>query len=232
MDYPGNFDIPVNPAGKRIAVSRIMAIWTLIAFLIAIFLCGILLWSWNSERLEPFMISANQDSGEWKIVGRTSNELEYSATRTMQESVAGNFVKNWFKISADNTENENAWKTCDRNVCISGDSLTFGDRGCAIYCGTGEDLYSRFSFNTIPDYQQRFQKGEVWGLEEKSISISPLGKISENGGTWEINGTVVSNISGNFEVRAFLKIARNKNLYNQTMGFYVADFNSYQVDKK
>jgi len=231
LDYPGNFDIPVNPAGKRIAVSRVMAIWTLVAFLLAIFLCGILLWSANSERLEPFMISADNNSGEWKIVGRNSDALEYSATRTMQESVVGNFVKNWFKISSDNSENENVWKVCERNSCISDDNLTFGNRTCAIYCNSGEDLYSKFSYSIMPDYQQRVQKGETWDLDEKTLSIIPMGKITENGGTWQVNGTITSSTSGSFEIKAFLKIARNKNLYNQSMGFYVADINSYRISE-
>jgi len=232
LDYPGNFETPAFPAGKRIAVSRVMAIWTLIAFLLTIFLCGILLWSSKSDRLEPFMISANNDTGEWKIVGRNSDSLEYSVTYTMQESVVGNFASDWFKISADNSENENAWKNCDRNTCVSGDSLMFGDRSCAIYCGSSDELFSRFSYNIIPDYQKRSQNGETWKLDKKTLSISPVGKISDNGGTWQVNATVVSNLAGKIDMKAFLKVARNKNFYNKTLGFYVADFNAYRIGEQ
>ncbi|MBN1324796.1 MAG: hypothetical protein JW974_01090 [Alphaproteobacteria bacterium] len=229
MDYPGNFETPAFPAGKRIAVSRFMAICALSAFLLIVFLCGILLWSSQSEKLEPFMISANNESGEWKIVGKNSGTVEYSINHTMQESVVGNFVKDWFRISADNSENENAWKSCERNICIS-DSLTFGDRSCAIYCNISEDLYSRFSYDIMPDYIKRSQNGETWKIDEKSLSISPAGKISDKGGTWQISTNIVSNNIGKFTVKAFLKVARNKNFYPQTMGFYVADFNAYRID--
>ncbi len=230
MDYPGNFQTPADPAGKSIAVSRFMAICTFVAFFIIVFLCGILLWSARSERLEPFMISTNSENGEWKIVGKNPVSLEYPAQRTMQESVVGNFVKDWFNISKDNSENENAWKECDRNICISGDTLMFGERSCAIYCSVSEDLYSRFSYDILPDYRKRFQNGETWQIYEKSLSIMPAGKISDNGGTWQVNLTLVSNIAGRFNVKIFMKVARNKNFYPQTMGFYVADFNSYRID--
>jgi len=229
LDYPGNFEIPAFPAGKRIAVARIMAIWTLIAFLLTIFLCGILLWSSRSERLNPFMISADNSTGEWKIVGKNYETAEYSRGYTMQESVVGNFTKDWFEISADNSENENAWKRCERNICIS-DNLMFGERSCSIYCRISDELFSRFSYEILPDYRQRSQNGETWKIDEKTLSILPRGKVSDHGGTWQVNATIDSSTLGRFDVKIFIKVAKNTTSYPQTMGFYVADFNAYRIN--
>ena len=232
MDYPGNFQIPANPAGKTIAVSRFMAICTLVTFLMIIFLSVIILWSSKSDKLNPFMISANNITGEWKIVGKSDIIHEYSAAYTMQESVVGNFVSDWFKISADNSENERAWQDCNRNVCTSSaDNLIFGDRSCAIYCASGEDLYSRFKYEILTDYEVRVQNGETLNLDYKTLDISPAGKINENGGTWKVSATIISNKNKNFDIEVFLKVANNKNYYPQTMGFYIADFNSYRISE-
>jgi hypothetical protein len=229
LDYPGNFEIPAFPAGKRIAVSRFMAISTLVAFLLIVFLCGILLWSSRSQRLEPFMISTDNSTGEWRVIGRNSGTVEYPRTYTMQESVVGNFIKDWFKISADNSENENAWKACERNVCTS-DNLMFGEHSCSIYCSVSDELFSRFSYEILPDYKQRFQDGETWKIDEKKLSVLPAGKISDRGGTWQVTVTVNSTKLGQFNVKIFLKIAKNTTSYPQTMGFYVADFNAYRMN--
>lgn len=230
MDYPGNFETPAFPAGKRIAISRVMSIWTLVAFFIIVCLCGILLWSSRSERLSPFMISANNDTGEWKIVGQSGSELNYSVERTMQESVVGNFIKDWFKISSTPIANEVAWKQCDRATCSSGEGLMFGTRQCAIYCNVSDDVFSRFMYEVLPGYKTRADNGQVWRVFDEDVNISPAGRISEQGGTWRIYATITPETDQVFKIVAFVKVARNNNFYPKTMGFYIADFNSYRVD--
>jgi hypothetical protein len=223
LDYPGNFETPANPAGTRIAVSRFMAICASVMFLVIVFLCGILIWSSRSDKLVPFLISTNNDTGEWAVVGRASPDLEYSVERTMQESVIGNFARQWFKISKDDDENDDRWKKCERTACAASGA-------CAIYCASGDELFSRFMFEVLPDYKSRVSNGEAWELDEKTMVITPAGAISEVGGTWQIQTSVRSNFSGVLEIKAFVKVARNKAYYPQTMGFYVADFNAYRMN--
>lgn len=230
MDYPGNFETPAFPAGRSIAVSRTMSIWTLIAFLIIIFLCGILLWSARSDRLEPFLISTNNETGEWTVVGHSSGILEYSKEHTMQESVIGNFARNWFNISENATDNDAVWQKCDRSVCADTGTIMIAAHKCALYCAMGDDLYSRFIYEALPDQHARSNAGEVWELDDASMKITPAGEISENGGTWQLNATIYSNINEIIEVRAFIKVARNKAYYPQTWGFYIADFNAYRMN--
>jgi len=228
LEYPDDFEISANPAGKHIAISRIMAIWASVIFVIIIFLSLVLLWSYKSQTLSPVLISANDNDGVWQIVGDDNNTKQYTVFRTMQEYVIGNFVKEWFNISKDKSENDNAWKKCERDDCRS-DTIMFGSRTCSLYCASGEDVYSKFTYNVLPDYQSLTESGNSWAVDMNTIEIIPDGKISENGGSWHITANVLS-VSDLYAVRIFIKIARNKINYPHTMGFYVADFNAYRIN--
>lgn len=229
MDYPDDFDVPANPAGKRIAISRIMAIWTSIAFLLIIFLCFILLWSYKSQTLSPILISINNNNGEWSVVGHKPNSNQSPIFKTMQEYVAGNFIKHWFEISKNITENESAWEKCDRDSCRD-DTLMFGARTCAIYCAAGSDIYSRFLYDVVPNYKLIQNANNYLTVDMDSIQIMPVEKISKNGGSWRATATILGS-DGDFKIQAFIKIALNKVNFPKTMGFYVADFNAYRIDK-
>ncbi len=231
MDYPASFDTPAFPAGKRIAVSRFMAIGILAVGLVIVSLCGLIWWSARSGRVDPFIISINQTTGQWEIVGHSHGEFEYSAMRTMQESVVGNFVRDWFTLSADADENNALWQTCDRaETCQTDDKLTYGDKTCAIYCASGEDIFSRFVYYVVPDYLSRTENGERMAVNTETLQISPLGKITDMGGTYRIQATLQSSVHGELKVIAFAKVARNTMNYPRTLGFYVADFNAYRID--
>lgn len=231
MDYPGSFETPAFPAGKRIAVSRFMAIGIMAACLVIIFLCGFVWWSARSHRVDPFIISINQITGQWEIVGHSHGDFEFSAIRTMQESVVGNFAINWFAISADASENNAIWQTCDRTeTCQSDDKLTFGDKTCAIYCASGEDVFSRFVYYVVPDYLLRMENGERIALDMETLQMAPVGQITDLGGTWRIQATLQSNLTGDMKIIAFAKVARNTTNYPRTLGFYVADFNAYRIN--
>jgi hypothetical protein len=176
------------------------------------------------------MISTNAQTGEWKIVGQPDKELTYSVEHTMQESLVGNFIKDWFNISSTPIANSAAWEQCDRATCGSGDGLMFGTRRCVIYCSVGDDVFSRFLHDVLPDYQNRADNGEVWRTTDKDIAIRPVGAISSKGGTWQVRVTVSSATTEDFEVIAFIKVARNSAHYPKTMGYYIADMNSYRIN--
>jgi hypothetical protein len=230
MDYPSNFNTAANPAARGIAISRMMAILTAAMFLVAVFLCGLLVWSARSDRLVPFIISTNSQTGEWVLIGQNSGELEYSATRTIQESIVLNFVSDWFTILPDKNENESRWERCDRSICSDGTSFVFGSRLCTLYCSSGDDVYTRFSTNILPRYREYAENGGLWTVFDSDINITPIGKISDNGGTWRVDTIIHANDSDDFKIQVFIKIARNMNYYPGTMGFYVADFNAYKLE--
>lgn len=233
MDYPSNFNTPAFPAGPRIAVSRFMAIASCVLFLLIVFMCAILLWATRSQSIDPFIVSIDSLTGQWTVVGHShgNKPIEYPVLWSMQQSVVGNFTVNWFTISENLEENEAIWQTCERMTdCGMESKIAYDDKTCALFCNAGDGLFSRFIYDVIPDYQNRVSNGEHWVLDKTEIQIEPAGEIKEVGGTWKIYATVYSNISGNIEVVAFAKVARNLTSYPKTLGYYVADFNAYKIN--
>lgn len=230
MNYPDNFDTPAFPAGKTIAISRLMAIGTSIVFLLIIFTCGLLVWTVRSQRVHPFLIATNNISGEWRLVGHDHGKKTVPAIQTLQEATIGAFIQNWFYISEDASENAALWAQCDRNTACVSDGMEYGSKTCALFCATGEDLFMKFMSDIMPGYQARATDGERWTVNMESISAMPVDKISENGGTWRISLTVQSNISAPMEILGYAKVLRNIKYYPRTMGFYVSDFNAYRIN--
>lgn len=208
-----------------------MAIGAMVAFFITVFLCGLLVWSANSRKLEPFMISIDNHTGVWSLVGHGDWVIDYSVAQTMQESVVGQYVKTWLTISENTDENIAAWGKCSREECVSGDGLLYGGRRCALYCQSGNDIYNRFIYNVMNDYTARAAAGDSWTVDTSRLEIMPAGPITDAGGTWHVHATVQSKINDDFEVEIFVKVARNMENFPATMGYYVADFNAYRIEE-
>ena len=231
-EYPGNFYTPAFPAGRRIAVSRAMGIGILSAFFVIICLCGLLLWGVRSMRLDPFLISIANVTGTWSVIGRSTwRGRAVPVTETMQEAVAGNFFQNWFYISDFVADNNSVWSSCPPEECSGGESMTYGDRRCAISCAASSELYDRFIEDVMEGYHRRSSAGETWGVMPDTMQIIPVGDIdAQKGGVWRVQATVWSNINASFDVVAFVRVARSIGRYPLTMGYYVTDFNAYRMN--
>ena len=233
MDYPSDFNTPAFPAGPRIAISRFMAIASCALFVVVIGLCLVLLWAARSQRIDPFIVSVDEITGEWTVVGHSHGDgpVEYPALWSVQQSVIVNFATNWFTISENVEINDAMWQTCERATdCGTESDLKYGDAACALYCTAGEELFSRFVYDVVPAHQARVTNGEIWAVDKTKIQVVPAGQIADNGGTWRIFATIQSNISGDIAVVAFAKVARDTDRYPQTLGYYVADFNAYKIN--
>lgn len=231
MDYPDNFETPAFPAGKRIAVSRVLAIAASVIFLLTVAVCGLIVWSEHSVRIHPFLISVDELTGQWAIVGHSHGDRAISAWQALQESVIGNFAENWFEISLDTNTNNARWAECAvAKECGTNANRAYGDETCALACATNATVMQNFRQNIMPKYQLRSEMRETWTLNTSSMTISPIDPVSQNGGTWQIQATVMSNDSGPISVIAYARVARDKQIYPTTMGFYIADFNAYRLN--
>ncbi len=230
MQYPNEFDTAAFPAGKALALSRAMGIGISVLFFLIICACGILFWATRSARVEPFLISIDDVTGAWEIVGH-EHSREYSAIRTVQESVAANFVKNWFTISESDEFNNDIWAQCDRKTCNSDEYSPQLDTKCALYCACKSTVFNDFNRNVLPYYRERVAAQERWIFDTASLDIRPLSDVTNDAGTWQVTGNIISNINGNIPVIAFVKIARNEGGYRQNLGYYVTDFNAYRISK-
>ena len=233
MDYPSNFDTPAFPAGPRIAVSRFMAVASCTLFVMIIFVCILLLWAVRSQRIDPFIVSIDKLTGQWSVVGHShgNGPIEYPYLWSLQQSVVANFTANWFTISSVSEENDAIWQTCERRTdCGTETILPYGDKKCSLFCKSGEEVFSDFIYNVVPEYQERVSAGERWIVDKTTIQIEPAGQIKETGGTWRLSAKIQSNVSGDINVIAFVKVARNMSSYPQTLGYYIADFNAYKIN--
>lgn len=229
--------MPTFPAGRRIAISRIMAIGVMVAFLISVFLCILIGWTVQSRGVDPFLISIDQTTGAWTIVGHSHGQFEYSADRTLQESVVVEFVRDWFTISTDMNDNTAMWNaSCDRATQCA--NRVSGEPNCAIYCACDENVFISFMERTLPNYVIWAQYGEYWTVNPTTIRAEPISAITSNGGKWRVSATVKTThwavdgmVDDDMEIIAFVRIARSAVNYPQTMGFYVADFNSYVMEQ-
>ncbi len=229
MDYPDNFKTSAFTAGSKIAISRAMAIGTLVVFFISVYICGLIIWSHSSKNVSPYLISTNPDTGVWSVVAKQDNKIERDIYYTVQESLVANTIKNWFTVGPDIDENAIAWEKCDADYCAGDENFLYGTRKCAISCSVSDDVYFNFSDTVLPHYNQLEKNGEMWTINPETLDIIRTSEISSKGGNWLARGTVVSNTGREFYVRVFVNIRRAPLNYPQTMGFYVSDFNAYRV---
>ena len=91
----------------------------------------------------------------------------------------------------------------------------------------GEDLYKNFTENVLPTYETAISFGEKWRVNPSRIDIEPTDNITSKGGTWIVRTRVYSN-NGEFDIVAYIDVARNESVYPQTLGYYVSGFNAYR----
>ena len=230
--YPDEFETSTFPAGKRIAVSRSVSIAIMVIFLLILFACGLLLWVQKSVHVHPFLVSINEITGQWSVVGHQHTDIkEVTTAQTLQESVIGKFMTYRFYITDDTAFNENIWQSCDRSVdCNPANKTGMESRYCALYCLSGDEEYNDFVTDVIPGYQGRVANGEMWTLDMSSLQITQVGPFSITGGVWQVRATVNSSMFGPINILAYANVAQDLAVYPQTFGYYVADFNAYKIN--
>lgn len=232
MVYPDDFNTPTFPAGKSIAVSRAMGIGIMSAFLIIVFLCGILIWTIRSMRSEPYILATDGINDQWRIVmaGDSPPTLNMTDAQLFQQSLVWRFTRNWFSIFRNQDRNAAIWeKECRREQCTA----DVGDmRNCALFCAASDDLFYRFSENVLPEYKALESAGVTWFPVAESIRIDPVGHVSNDGGTWRVQATILTDGATNaMDIIAYATVARNTKYYPKTWGYFINNFNAYRVSQ-
>ena len=232
MNYPDDFNTPTFPAGKSIAISRAMGIGIMSAFFMVVFLCAILIWTIHSTRVEPYILATDGINDQWRIIktGPETPTLNMTDTQLFQQSLVWRFTKNWFGISRNHDRNANVWETkCKREQCTGDNGET---QHCAIFCMSGDDLFYRFSDGVLPTYVALESAGATWFPVSDSIRIDPIGNVSQDGGTWRVQLTILTdNMTAAMDVVAYATVARNTKYYPMTWGYYINNFNAYRVSQ-
>ena len=233
MDYPEDFDTPAFPAGRRIALSRTVGVWVMIAFFLVIACCIAIPWLQNHRTVSPYVIYVDGMRGKWELVGQVKPHIVVPYYDSMQRALAGIFTKKWFTISDNPDLNNKNWAKCDRNTdCIDRINNTFENSdGCDLYCMSGDNMYRTFTEEVLPLYKAYEAMGERWYVDPNKITISGSERNkngNSKGGIWIVRTRVRSNLNGDFDVIAYVKIAHNIELYPQTLGFYIESFDAYR----
>lgn len=231
MKYPDEFETPTFPAGKQIAVTRMVSVLIMSVFLLILFSCGLLLWAQKSVHVHPFLISVNEITGQWEIVGHQHTDVkEMSTVRTLQESVIGKFLEYHFFVTEDANFNANIWQPCDRKQhCNPETRVGMASEACSLYCLSSDNIHDDFIKNIVPQYQQMFTTGEIWTLDTKSVEMTPISEITSSGGLWQIRAKINSSLFGPIKILAYANVLQNLELYPQTLGYYIAEFNAYKI---
>lgn len=231
MKYPDEFDTPTFPAGKQIAVTRVMSIAVMSVFLLILFACGLLLWVQKSVHVHPFLVSINQVTGQWEIVGHQHGDVkEMTTVQSLQESVIGKFLEYHFFVTDDAAFNANIWAKCERQTACTPDQAGRGSEMCALYCLSSEDEHEKFMQDIIPLYQRMAASGDMWTLDIKSVEMTPISTITSAGGTWQIRATINSSVFGPMKILAYANVMQDTKMYPQTLGYYINDFNAYRIN--
>lgn len=233
MEYPDDFETPAFPAGKLINSTRLVSIVTMVVFLLIVIACGGVLWVQQSVKVHPFLVSINNITGQWEIIGHEHEDIRQIPTkRSLQESVIGKFLRSWFFVSNIESVRNDAWKSCERSTGCGVDySVEDSAMSCALYCVSSDILYEKFIADVVPDYLVRIEAGEVWTLISSSVQIAPIGEVTDTGATWQVRAQIESNLSDvPIDILAYVVVKRNNEVYPQTLGYYIEDFNAYKMN--
>lgn len=233
MAYPDDFDTSAFVAGRRIALSRTVAIWVMISMFLIIACCVALPWLQRNMRINPFIVYVNGTHGEWHLIGRDITKRDIPYFSSMQRALVGIFTEKWFTITENPEQNELHWGQCNRaDICGHEIANTFwNDGGCDLYCISGENMYQNFVTNVVPLYRARESFSDRWNVDPTQMIIYPDGTPTISGGSWIVRARVRSNLNGDFNIIAYVKVARDKDTarYPQTLGYYITGFNSYRL---
>lgn len=227
MKYPDDFDSPAFPVGKPVAISRFMAIATMVVSLLVLFLCVLVVWGSRSQGIHPFLVSINPITGAWNVVGHNHGQTTITRSLALQESVLNRTFKNVFTISGDADLNSSLWDKCKREDCAT---RFLGDTEYGIYCSVSDELFDKFKSSIAEQNQMRFQSGERWNVVDMEM-IPGTDVTNDQGRLWTIHARINSNITGIFNVVAYARISSNTQMYPHTMGFFVDTFNAYKISK-
>lgn len=231
MNYPDDFNTRTFPAGKGIAVSRAMGVGIMVAFFVIICLCGLILWTMRSVRVEPYILATHGINDQWRVIiadGETP-KIKMTQGQALQQSLIWRFAQNWFSISTNHRINEATWdKDCEPQKCSS---VITNAKKCAIFCAVGDVLFRQFSTNILPQYKELASAGVEWRPDSESMRIDPIGEVSDNGGTWRIQMTILTGGTGAMDVVAYARVGRDLRRSPATQGYFIENINAYRISQ-
>lgn len=243
MDYPSDFDIPTFPAGRRLAVSRFASIAVMVVFLLICVMCGVVLWARNSIHVHPFLVSVNNITGQWTVVGHRHGDMHtITGMESIQESVIGRFIREWFRISDNSAVNEFTWATPPEDFKCTWDDISQSDSGIGtdgyvqiknnynLYCLSAPSVYNIFSQDIVPKYRDLYALGDFQGVDMSTLQLIPISVLNQGSVLWQATFTIKTQKSGLISVLAYIQLSLDSGSYPKNFGVYVSEFNAYKMN--
>lgn len=228
MNYPNEFDTPTFPAGKTIALSRGVSIWTLIISFLIICACGLMLLLIRAKNNYPFLISTDPYTSDWSVVAYPEQKRAISLKEITQENLVRKYVEYWFSITKNDFVNNILWQTCSDTDCEQPEQYDPKNKKCALFCSSGTELFEQFTTKIVPEYRARVeQNAETMLVVSQLITPPASGKNVPN--IWQSSAVIDSSVYGRFSVLVFVELDKEDGKHPATLGYYVKDFNSYRT---
>ena len=228
MNYPNEFDTPTFPAGKAIALSRGVSIWTLIISFLIICACGLMLLLIRAKNNYPFLISTDPYTSDWSVVAYPEQKRTISLKEIVQENLVRRYVENWFSIYKNDFVNDSLWSECSDADCEKPEQYDPKNKKCALFCSSDTELFEQFTKKIVPEYRARIeQNSETMRVVSQFITPPVSEKNTPN--VWQSSAIVDSSVYGRFSVLVFMELGKADGKYPATLGYYVKDFNSYRT---
>lgn len=209
-----------------------MGVGIMSVFFIVVCLCGLLIWTIRSVRVEPYILATGGVNDQWRVImaGNETPTMNMTDAQLFQQSLLWQFTQNWFNISPIHDINAAVWNTeCKREDCLSDKIRT---NNCALFCATDDELFHRFTDGPLAQYQLMESAGTTWMVVPESMRIDPVGSVSNTGGKWRIMLTrILTDGTGAMDIVAYATINHNEKYFHATRGYYVSDFNAYRISQ-
>ena len=158
------------------------------------------------------------------------NKEQIPQYKIIQEKLVHDYMMNWFTISANQETNNLRWQDCTDQECEGPEQFDPSNIKCALSCKSAPALFEEFYDDVLPEYTARVETGnERWNVDSIIITQNI---VSEKSGRWQVYAVVVSNVSGPFNVLAFVDVERDVKKYPATFGYYIKNFNAYRINNE
>jgi hypothetical protein len=235
-EYPQRFDIPTNPENRQLALSRLLAIWTLALAAVLAALAGGIYLAKKYQNSQALIIVRSRDNSAWSVLDEVQ---DINSAYLIQEYVAREFVRRWFAVAASEGANDAAWKTCVLAKCGQVDENIQGE----ICCQTTPEIFAGFMNSQVPEYRKIFESRRARGVAADAggapdVRAKPLSRpeFDGQGTVWRLRFDVVNyavkpdgtqSETSREPVVAFVRIGTNAQVYPKNLGQYVAGFDYF-----
>lgn len=228
-DFPRRYDIAVSPENRFVNLARVLGIAAVfMAGLIAV-LAGALYLYKSYKNSDAMIIVIPEDNRNWVMQGENIDPQQMTR-RNIQEAIARDFARRWFRVTSSEAANDAIWRTCVLDKCGNVQENIQGE----LCCQTTADIFARFMNGEVPAHRRLVRAGKTQEIAVDDagwpkMSAVPLGNVDfEGAGTmWRLDFDVAVKGGAANDIKsvvAFARVGTNARAYPKSMGQHITEF--------